>query len=36
MKIICASFEILRPHMDGPDAKNAIYQLIEQAGRTCY
>jgi len=36
MKIINASFEILRPHMDGPDAKNAIYQLIEQAGRTCY
>jgi thymidylate synthase (FAD) len=36
MKIICADFEILRPHMDGPDAKNAIYQLIEQAGRTCY
>ncbi len=36
MKIINASFEILRPHMDGEEAKNAIYQLIEQAGRTCY
>lgn len=36
MKIINASFEIIRPHMDGEEAKNAIYQLIEQAGRTCY
>lgn len=36
MKIINAGYEIIRPHMDGPDARNAIYQLIEQAGRTCY
>ena len=36
MKIINAGFEIIRPHMDGPEARNAIYQLIEQAGRTCY
>ncbi|MBQ7535273.1 MAG: FAD-dependent thymidylate synthase [Stomatobaculum sp.] len=36
MKIINAGYEILRPHMDGPEARNAIYQLIEQAGRTCY
>lgn len=36
MNIINAGYEILRPHMDGPEARNAIYQLIEQAGRTCY
>lgn len=36
MKIINAGYEIIRPHMDGPDARNVIYQLIEQAGRTCY
>ena len=36
MKIIYAGYEIIRPHMDGPEARNAIYQLIEQAGRTCY
>ncbi len=36
MKIINASYEIIRPNMDGPEARNAIYQLIEQAGRTCY
>lgn len=36
MKIINAGYEIIRPHMDGPEARNAIYQLIEQAGRTCY
>lgn len=36
MKIIKAGYEIIRPNMDGPDAKNAIYRLIEQAGRTCY
>lgn len=36
MRIINAGFEIIRPHMDGTEARNAIYQLIEQAGRTCY
>jgi thymidylate synthase (FAD) len=36
MKIINAGYKILRPHMDGPDAKNSIYQLDEEAGRTCY
>ena len=36
MKIINAGFEIIRPHMDGTEARDAIYQLIEQAGRTCY
>ena len=36
MKIINAGYEILRPNMDGPEARNAIYQLIERAGRTCY
>ena len=36
MKIIKAGYEILRPDTDGPEAKNAIYRLIEQAGRTCY
>ena len=36
MKIINASFEIIRPHMDGTEARDAIYQMIEQAGRTCY
>lgn len=36
MKIINAGYEIIRPHMDGPESRNAIYQLIEQAGRTCY
>jgi len=36
MKIINAGYEIIRPHMDGTEARDAIYQLIEQAGRTCY
>ena len=36
MKIIDASYEIIRPQLDVPDAKNAIYQLNEAAGRTCY
>lgn len=36
MKIINAGYEIIRPNMDGLEARNAIYQLIEQAGRTCY
>lgn len=36
MKIINAGYEIIRPHMDGTQARDAIYQLIEQAGRTCY
>ena len=36
MKIINAGYEIIRPHMDGTAARDAIYQLIEQAGRTCY
>ena len=36
MKIINAGYEIIRPHIDGPEARDAIYQLIEQAGRTCY
>ena len=35
MKIINAGFEIIRPHMDGTEARDTIYQLIEQAGRTC-
>lgn len=36
MKIINAGYEIIRPYMNGTDARDAIYQLIEQAGRTCY
>ena len=36
MKIVNAGYEIIRPNMDGTEARNAIYQLIEQAGRTCY
>lgn len=36
MKIINAGYEIIRPHMDGTQARDSIYQLIEQAGRTCY
>lgn len=36
MKIIDAGYEIIRPQLDRPDAKNAIYQLNEAAGRTCY
>lgn len=36
MKIINAGYEIIRPHMDETEARDAIYQLIEQAGRTCY
>lgn len=36
MKIIKAGYEIIRPQMDGAAARDAIYQLIEQAGRTCY
>lgn len=36
MKIIKAGYEIIRPQMDGAASRDAIYQLIEQAGRTCY
>lgn len=36
MKIINAGYEIIRPYMNGTDGRDAIYQLIEQAGRTCY
>lgn len=36
MKIIKPGYEIIRPQMNGPEARDAIYQLIERAGRTCY
>ena len=36
MKVINASYEILKPNMKGPIARDAIYQAIETAGRTCY
>ncbi len=36
MKIIKPGYEIIRPQMNGPEARDAIYQLIEIAGRTCY
>lgn len=37
MKIIDAGWEIIRPqNICDPEAKNAIYQIIESAGRTCY
>lgn len=36
MKIINAGYKIIRPRMDTPEARNAIYQLNEEAGRTCY
>ena len=36
MKIMKAGYTIIRPHMDGPEARDAIYSLIEEAGRTCY
>ncbi len=37
MKVINASFEILRPQTaDGGAGRDAIYALIETAGRTCY
>ena len=36
MKVIKASYEILKPDMDGTAARDAIYQAIETAGRTCY
>lgn len=37
MRIIKAGYEIIRPNInDGGDGRDAIYRLIEQAGRTCY
>ena len=36
MKVIKAGYEIIRPDMESSFAKDAIYQLIEGAGRTCY
>ena len=37
MKIIQAGYEIIRPNIaDGGAGRDAIYRLIEQAGRTCY
>lgn len=37
MKVINASFEILRPMTDdGGAGRDAIYAMIETAGRTCY
>ncbi len=36
MNIIKPYAEVIRPNMDGPEGRNAIYQLIERAGRTCY
>ena len=35
MKIVQATAEIIRPHPT-PEAIDAIYELIETAGRTCY
>lgn len=35
MRVIKPRYEIIRPHMAGADARDAIYQLIELAGRTC-
>ncbi len=36
MKIIKPYAEIIRPNIDGYEARKAIYQIIEIAGRTCY
>lgn len=36
MNIIKPSYEILRPNPLGPETRDAIYQIIERAGRTCY
>ena len=37
MKVIKPGFKIIRPDItDGGAGRAAIYQLIEQAGRTCY
>ena len=36
MKIIKASYEIIRPHTFALADRDAIYQMIERAGRTCY
>ena len=36
MKVINASYEILKPNMESRIARNGIYQDIETAGRTCY
>ena len=36
MKVINASYSILSPYIDHPDAATEIYKRIENAGRTCY
>lgn len=36
MKVINATYEILNPIIESHIARNAIYQAIETAGRTCY
>jgi len=36
MKIINASYQLIRPHTFALADRDAIYQLIERAGRTCY
>lgn len=37
MRIIKAGYEIIRPNIhDGGEGREAIYRMIEQAGRTCY
>lgn len=37
LKVIRAGYEIIRPNIkDGGAGRDAIYKLIEQAGRTCY
>ena len=36
MKIINASYQLIRPHTFALADRDAIYQMIERAGRTCY
>lgn len=36
MKVIPASYQILSPDLDDPNAASRIYRMIERAGRTCY
>ena len=36
MKIIKAGYEIVRPNFNNPGWKEAIYSVIERAGRVCY
>lgn len=36
MKVIKASYEILSPDINDPEAVKDIYKKIERAGRTCY